>query len=312
MHITRRSLIAGALGGAAASSFPAPLLARAPKAGSQAPGFFRCTVGSIEVTALADGALPIATDLFTGGTPSAAEVLGAKSVSTSVNAWVVNTGERLVLLDTGASSALGDALGHLTANLQAAGYTPDQVDAVVLTHLHVDHAYGLLKDGAPAFPNAQLYLSEAELGFWTDDAILAQAPEEAKPHFKFARDASKPYADAGKIVTFKTGEVLPGLHAEAASGHTPGHTMFRLSSGDRQVLFWGDIVHNAGLQIPEPDRAVAFDTDQNAAIATRKKVLDMVATDGIEVAGAHIAFPGMGQVVRTPAGHRFIARPWSA
>lgn len=310
MHFTRRSLVAGALGAAAAASLPLPLMARAPKVAAQAPGFFRHQVGSLELTALTDGFVDLGIELFTGGTPPASEVLD-RNLATSVNAWLVNTGERLVLIDAGAASAMGDTLGHLEANMEAAGYSPDQVDAVVITHLHADHALGAVRDGKPAFANAELHVAETELAFWSDDAVMAAAPDEAKPYFKFARDAVKPYSDADRLTVFKPGEILPGLHAEDAPGHTPGHTMVRIASGDRQLLIWGDVVHYAGLQIPEPDRAIAFDTDQAQAIETRKRVLDMVATDRIEIAGSHIPFPGIGQVVRTSGGYRYIGAPWA-
>jgi glyoxylase-like metal-dependent hydrolase (beta-lactamase superfamily II) len=128
-----------------------------------------------------------------------------------------------------------------------------------------------------------------------------------------ARAAMKPYADAGKVTMMKDGAQLgPGMTALAAPGHTVGHTMVRVSSQGNDLLLWGDIVHNAALQFAEPDRAIAFDTDQPMAIASRKKVFDMVATDRLMIAGAHLPFPGVGHVAKAAVGYAYIPVEWRA
>ncbi len=309
MLITRRSLTLGALGGALASTVSLPALAKAPKLGVQAPGYYRTMVGSSEVTVLADGFIPLGAKLFTGD-PSAQSVLGADTVKTSVNGWLVNTGDRLILIDSG-GSGLTDSLGKLSSNLLAAGYALDQVDVVVMTHLHGDHCSGLTAGGQAVFRNAVVRVAEAELAFWSSAENLAKAPEGMKGQFKLIETKLKPYRDAGRIQTFRTGEVVPGVTAEPAPGHTPGHTMFRIASGGAQLLIWGDIAHNAALQIPEPSRSIAYDVDPAMAVETRKKVLDQIATDTLAVAGAHLPFPGVGRIIRIGGTYGYVAEPWS-
>lgn len=309
MLITRRSLTFGALGGALASTVSLPAFAKAPKLGVQAPGYYRTMIGTSEVTVLADGFTPLGAKLFTGD-PPAQSVLGTDTVKTSVNGWLVNTGDRLILIDSG-GSGLADSLGKLSHNLLAAGYALDQVDVVLMTHLHGDHCSGLTINGQAMFPNAVVRVAEAELAFWTSAENLAKAPEGMKGQFKLIEAKLKPYRDAGRIQTFRSGEVVPGVSAEPAVGHTPGHTMFRIASGGSQFLIWGDITHNAALQIPEPSRSIAYDVDPGKAAETRKKVLDQVATDKIAVAGSHLPFPGLGRIIRIGDTYGYVAEPWS-
>jgi glyoxylase-like metal-dependent hydrolase (beta-lactamase superfamily II) len=316
MNLTRRAFGAAAAGSLLVPALPA--LARAPKAGTQAPGFYRFNVGEAEITVLADGYIPLEAKIF-GGDPTTgmrmleAEFLPTDKIKTAVNAWLVNTGDRLVLVDTGTGSVFGPTLGKLAANLQAAGVDPAAVDAIVLTHMHPDHVSGGAVDGAARFPQATLHVAEPEHAFWTSAEFAAKAPEGFKPMFGMAQSAVKPYADAGRIVLFKDGaEPVPGLRTHHAPGHTVGHSMVRVSSGGKDVLLWGDIIHNAAMQFPEPERALAFDTDQAQAIATRKRVLDMVSADKILIAGSHLPFPGIGYVAKSGTGYRFVPVHWQS
>lgn len=308
------------LAGATAVSALAPLtpgFARAPLAAAQVAGVYRRKIGAIEVTTILDGAAPLAAQLFSGR-PAAdlKQVLAAsgmtESLPTSVNAFVVNTGERTWLVDAGigANQAFGPNLGRVEANLKAAGIDPAQIDGVILTHAHADHAEGLITaTGAARFPNAEIVIHEDEAAFWADDGILSRAPAEAKPFFESARKSLAPYAARTRKV--KAGEVAPGLVLEHAPGHTPGHSILRVSSGPEQLLLIGDIMHNTAIHTAFPEVGFAFDSDPALAAASRRRVFDMISADGMLVAGTHVGFPGFGRVLRNGAAFKWVAAEWA-
>jgi glyoxylase-like metal-dependent hydrolase (beta-lactamase superfamily II) len=318
--LSRRSLLA-APAVLAASALPLrPAKAKAPLANAATPAVYRFNVGTIEVTAVSDGTLDLTPDIFPGAKQDPATAwrllaqaaLSDKAVPTFVNAYLVNTGDRLVLVDTGTgpTQGFGPNLGRLAKNLAAAGVDPASVDLVVATHLHPDHVGGLSPANAPAFPNAELVLAEPEYAFWSDEGVASRAPADFQPFFRLAREAVAPYARRTRRMN--AGEVAPGLTLEAAPGHTPGHSMVRVASGASQLLIWGDVVHMAALQFEKPDWSLAFDTDQGRAAETRKRVFDMAASDGLLVAGMHLPFPGLGRVTRRGEAYAFAPEPWQA
>ena len=273
-------------------------------------------VGAIEVSALLDGYLDLDIALLSNADPADASRLLERSFHpkrpyrASVNAYVINTGKNILLIDTGGAKVFAPTLGWLPENLRAAGVDPGNVDAVLLTHIHPDHSNGLVDvAGRATFPNAKLYVSAAEHDFWTDASQAARAPTDMKPLFEMARTALRPYGSRLRRLT--PGESAgPDVQPLSAFGHTPGHTAYRISSGREQLLIWGDIVHIGPLQFARPDWSIAFDVDPSAAARTRKRMLDMAATDRLLVAGMHLPFPGFGYVDRAAEAYAFVPAPW--
>ncbi len=302
---SRRSILKGALSGLIAAPFVTPSIgfAKAPYAVVQAPGFYRLKIGSVEVTALSDGtvALPLA-KLYTNTTEQHAhsalnEAFLPEIVPTSVNALLVNTGERLVLIDAGTGAYLGASLGKLVANIEASGYKTHDIDDVVLTHIHTDHSGGLVSNGKRTFSNATLRVNEREAKFWLSADNAKAATGVVKQHFAEAYQCVTPYVKAGKFETFADNAApVPGLGSILYVGHTPGHSAITLESEGQKIVFWGDITHGDILQFDEPGVAIEFDIDQKAAVAARDTAFKQAVDGKYLVAGAHIAFPGIGHV----------------
>jgi glyoxylase-like metal-dependent hydrolase (beta-lactamase superfamily II) len=229
-----------------------------------------------------------------------------------VNAFLVHSGGKLALVDTGCGGAMGTTAGKLPANLAAAGVRPEEVDAVLLTHMHPDHSNGLADAGGRAlFPRAELVMHEAEWAHWHDDAAMARADEASRErNFQAARDQAAPYRD--RLRLFKGGDVFPGVKAMPFPGHTPGHSGYMVASGGDSLLIWGDIVHVPEIQVPRPEVTMAFDVDPRQAEATRRRVFDMVAADKQAITGMHLHFPGHAHLVRQGDGYALLPEAWSA
>lgn len=283
----------------------APLAqAEAPKVQTQAPGYYRIQLGQFEITALYDGAIELDTKLLKNIKPADLQLLlsrmfvGNPKMQTAVNAYLINTGSNLVLVDAGAAKLFGPSLGYVLQNMKAAGYEPAQVDTVVITHLHADHMGGLNDaSGQPLFPKAKILVSQEDNDFWLSQKIADGAPTERQPFFKMARDSAAPYLASGQWKTFTEGNVLvPGIQAVKANGHTPGHTAYAVESEGHKLLIWGDLVHAHAVQFAKPGVSIEFDIDQKQAIATRLSIMKAMAASKSLVAGMHLPFPGIGHV----------------
>ncbi|UVW30022.1 MBL fold metallo-hydrolase [Massilia sp. H6] len=294
----------------AAAVLASPAWAAAPMAKTPAPGWSRIMLGQFEVTPLSDGTVDLPVDKLLAQDPKKTAAALAKAhleapLETSANAYLINTGSKLIMIDSGAGSFFGPTLGRLVANMKAAGYQPGQVDEIYITHFHGDHAGGLVDDGRLVFPNATVRANKKESDYWLSEENMDKA--KSKDGFKAARAAITPYIKAGKFKAFDGDvELVPGIRAQAALGHTPGHTTYVVESGKRKLHLIGDLIHVAAVQMDNPAVTIEFDSDQQAAVPARKKAFDAAAKGGYLIGGAHLQFPGLGHLATEGKGYRFI------
>ncbi len=281
-----------------------PARAAAPQQRVQVAGWYRMMLGDFEVTALLDGTHPFPVDeVMTHATHEQLDQLLASAdtprpVEGPINAFLINTGSRLVLIDSGAGTLYGECCGHLIANLRAAGYQPEQVDDIFLTHLHRDHVGGINARGQMAFPNATLHISRTDADYWTSRDQQKLAPAFLGSMFDGAIESLQPYLAAHRVQTFVGGvDLLPGLRAMPSAGHTPGHTAYVVESRGQKLVVWGDVVHVAPIQFPAPGIRLKYDSDQDQAEQVRRQLFAEAAQQGQWVAAAHIAFPGIGHIL---------------
>jgi glyoxylase-like metal-dependent hydrolase (beta-lactamase superfamily II) len=315
--VTRRTLLAGtAVAAIAAGADPA--VAAAPPADKQSPAIYRYKIGSYELTALYDGIWyrPI-TDKFIRNAPFAdvehaldAAFMPHDKLATPFTALVVNTGSKLVLIDTGTGGQISATAGELPDNLIAAGIDPNAVDAIVISHFHPDHINGIKdKDNKLIFPNAEIMVPAPEWTFWMDDANLNAAPADLKPTFLNQR---RIFTDIAKQVThYEPGkEVAPGIVTLPAPGHTPGHTVFAVHSGNQSLLVLSDTAQHPAVFARHPNWEAAFDVDGPEAVATRKKIFDRAAADRMLITGYHFPFPACGHLIKTATGYEHVPVEW--
>jgi len=291
---------------------PNAALAAAPQHRDQVPGFYRLMVGDIEVTALFDGSAVFDPHWLNGKKATMDGVAKALHEDPHMldvvdSGFLVNTGTQLILIDAGAGTWWGGgALGRLGGNLRSAGYAPEEVDLVLVTHLHSDHVGGLTtQDGKRVFPNAEVYVAKAESDFWLSPEIAAKAPKDAQPFFQSAQAIAAPYIRAGKWHTFSGSEpIVDSMQLVPLPGHTPGHTGYEFSSKGQKILFWGDIVHAQRVQLRHPEVTAIFDIDQTAAAATRRQLLRRLAREDVLIAVPHMSFfPPLGRLRKEGSGY---------
>lgn len=315
--ISRRSVLLGAAAATAAPAFAAH--AAAPLSGRQAPEFYRTRIGDIELTAIGDGygAFPRIEGFVRNADPKdVVAALQAAHLPTNVvriafTTLVVNTSGKLVLLDVGNGDMGAPTSGTWMANFRAAGFTPEMVDTVVISHFHGDHINGLrLKDGTAVFPNAEIKVPSLEAKFWLNaDNAAKAAPGMMQGNFSNAARVFTPIAKDLTQYEWNQ-EVAPGVTAIGAPGHTPGHTMFAIASGNSRFMALTDITNIPALFVKHPDWAAIFDTDAEEARLTRHKVLDMVAAEKMQVGFYHADFPATGFVERDGSGYSLVPAPW--
>jgi glyoxylase-like metal-dependent hydrolase (beta-lactamase superfamily II) len=289
---------------------PTLTLAAAPQRHDQAPGFYRLQVGDLEVTALWDGGASFDPHWLQGRTTIDGAVKALHQdphlLDVADTAFLVNTGKQLILVDAGSGTWFGGgALGRMADSLRSAGYTPEQVDLVLVTHLHSDHIGGLTtQNGTRLFPNAEVYVAKEDSDFWLSPEIAAKAPKDVQPFFQSAQAIAAPYIKSGKWHTFGASEpIADGVQVVPLHGHTPGHTGYEFSSKGQKILFWGDTLHSQRIQLQHPEVTVVFDIDPAAAAATRNRLLAQLAREDIVIAGPHMLFPSLGRLHREKGGY---------
>jgi glyoxylase-like metal-dependent hydrolase (beta-lactamase superfamily II) len=314
--LTRRALMAGSAM-AALTARTEPAAAEAPPADKAVPGIFRYKVGAYELTALYDGIWyrPI-TDQFIKAPFAEVEraldqaFMPHDKLATPFTTLIVNTGKKLVLIDTGTGGQIASSAGALRDNLAAAGIDPKAVDQIVISHFHPDHINGIKdKDNALIFPNAEIMVPEPEWAYWMDDGNMNAAEADLKLTF---RNQRRIFSDiAGQVTRFAPGkEVAPGIETLAAAGHTPGHTVFAIHSGGQSLLVLGDTAQHPAVFARHPDWEAAFDIDGSAAVATRKRIFDRAAANRMLVTGYHFPFPACGHLIKTATGYEHVPVEW--
>jgi glyoxylase-like metal-dependent hydrolase (beta-lactamase superfamily II) len=267
----------------------------------QAPGFYRLRLGDFRITVLSDGTAPRDLPKIMSNPAAVTEAFNAwhEALPTelSINCFLVDTGPKKILIDTGAGELFGATSGKLVNNLHQAGYRPEDIDTILLTHIHGDHSGGLSIGDRRVFPNAEVYVDRRDPDYWLSDAAEAAAPEDRKMTFAQSRQTLDPYVQADRLRTFDGAtELFPGVRTVPEPGHTPGLTGYMLESRGERLLLWGDIVHAAEVQFRDPTVTVEYDVDPNQAVASRLRALDDAAREGYLVGGAHLSFPGLGHV----------------
>jgi glyoxylase-like metal-dependent hydrolase (beta-lactamase superfamily II) len=316
---SRRSFLVSSACIAGAAALPRPSHAAIPFAGMQGPGVYRTKFGDFQLTALYDGTwfLPL-DDKFmrNAGTAEVDKALAAaflppRVLPVTFTALMVNTGKKLILIDTGTAGQITDTAGVLLDNLKVAGVSPAAIDTVVISHFHPDHIDGIkTKDGDKVFPNAEIVVPEPEWAFWMDDANMGRYTGSVHRYFLNARRIFKDIAN--EVRRFEPGaEVAPGIVSIPAYGHTPGHTAFSVHSGSQSLLVMSDTVRNPYLFARHPDWQPIFDMDGPLAVTARRHMLDRAAADRMRVAAYHFPFPACGHILKTRTGFEFEPAMWA-
>ena len=282
------------------------------------PLFYHFRLGDLVITSLSDGTTPVDTSavMLNAGPGEVDRLLSDSFVNSdyeiSINAFIFSLEGKLILVDTGAGDLMGPTAGHLQKSLNAAGFQAEDVQLVLLTHIHGDHSGGLLLNDEPAFPNAELLVSQFDLDYWLSEDEMNKIKPERRQSFRNAVKKLTPWLKAGKVRPFNQDhEILHGLHSLAQPGHTPGHTYYVVESKGEKLVFCADIVHVAEIQLANPEIALIMDVDPQASAKLRRKFLESAVGERFWMAADHINFPGIGHISKLENGFRWIPASYS-
>ena len=315
VHLPRRQALGHLL--AATGALLAPTaFAAAPLAAGMPISVHRMKLGSFEVTTVLDGFIELPPTVLQGDADMLKRTLeagglGASTIRTAVNCFLVNTGSKLVMIDCGGARMLGPTAGRMPQALAQLGVQPEQVDEVYITHMHGDHLHGAVTpEGAKMFPNAVLRIPKLDVDYWASAAVEAAAPANEKGRFVAAKRAVAAYGD--RLQTFELGsELTPGIRSVAAVGHTPGHSCYLVTSGNAKLLLLGDTLHVAPVQFARPEVTVMFDFRQDLARSRRQELFEMAVKEDMLIGAVHLPFPAIGKLrVRDGGGYAYDALPW--
>lgn len=305
MSMNRRTFLAsGASIGVAGAA-----LAEAPFLGASTPNFRRFRLGSFEVTMISDGLVTtenpqsyFATDqdVATVDVFMEQNLLPTDQLQFTYFPVVINTGSELVLMDTGNGPQPG--LGQLMDGLVAAGYTPDQIDVVIITHMHPDHIGGMMVDGAPAFPNARYVAGTTEYDFFANDDLIGSPLEGLH---QMTKNLVTPFAENMTFVA-PGDTIASGIEAMDTFGHTPGHLGVHIESEGRRLVLTSDAANHFAISLQRPDWESSFDYDKQAAAQTRRRLFDMLSNEKVAFSGYHMPFPALGYVEAVGDAYRYV------